>query len=94
MRLVGRGVAKDLILTGRRVPAAEAREIGIVNRVVPAAALLDACREIAAQLRPSRCTRSGERWACRWTMTPVFHPSARCTVHRSTPLIASREAKV
>jgi enoyl-CoA hydratase len=51
VRLVGRGVAKELILTGRRVGAAEARELGIVNRVVPAPGLLDACRELAAQLR-------------------------------------------
>lgn len=49
-RLVGRGVAKDLVLTGRRVAAAEALALGVVNRVVPGAALLDACRELAATI--------------------------------------------
>lgn len=38
-RLLGPRQAKDLILSGRRLPAAEARELGLVNRVVPAAAL-------------------------------------------------------
>ena len=34
-RLVGLGVASELILTGRRVPATEALAIGLVNRVAP-----------------------------------------------------------
>lgn len=33
-RLVGPTMAAELMLTGRRVPAAEAKEIGLVNRVV------------------------------------------------------------
>lgn len=32
-RLVGKGVAKDLILTGRRVPAAEAVSLGLASRM-------------------------------------------------------------
>ena len=48
VRLVGRGIAKDLVLTGRHLSAAEALELGLVNRVAPAAGLLDACREVAA----------------------------------------------
>jgi len=50
VRLLGRGVAKDLVFTGRRVPAAEALALGLVNRVVPADGLLEACRAMAAAI--------------------------------------------
>ena len=45
-RLVGTGIAKELIYTGRQVKAAEAKEIGLVNQVVPADALLDAAKDM------------------------------------------------
>ncbi len=38
-RLVGKGVALDLILSGEMVPAADALRIGLVSRVFPAAEL-------------------------------------------------------
>lgn len=40
-RLVGEARAKELILTGERIPAARALEMGLVNRVVPRARLLE-----------------------------------------------------
>jgi enoyl-CoA hydratase len=43
-RLVGKGRALQLLLTGEMIDAAEAYRIGLVNRVVPAAELLDAAR--------------------------------------------------
>lgn len=39
-RLVGKGVALQLILTGEMIDAQEAYRIGLVNKVVPAASLL------------------------------------------------------
>ena len=47
-RLVGTGIAKELIYTGRQVKAEEAKSIGLVNKVVPAESLLD---EAKAMLR-------------------------------------------
>jgi enoyl-CoA hydratase len=49
-RLVGKGCALDLILTGRMVGAQEALAMGLVNQVVPAAELMDAARKLAGTL--------------------------------------------
>jgi enoyl-CoA hydratase len=49
-RLVGRGRALQLLLTGETIDAAEAWRIGLVNRVVPAAELMDAARALVAQI--------------------------------------------
>lgn len=49
-RLIGRGKAKELIFTGRKVDAQEALQIGLVNKVCPPEALLDECRAMAAQI--------------------------------------------
>jgi enoyl-CoA hydratase len=49
-RLVGRGRALEMILTGARVDARAALSIGLVERVVPAADVLAAARELARTL--------------------------------------------
>ena len=48
-RLVGKGVAKLLCLTGDRIAADEALRIGLVDRVVPAADLLTEAKALAAK---------------------------------------------
>jgi enoyl-CoA hydratase len=50
VRLVGRGRALDLLLSGRRLEAAEAERIGLVSRVIPAASLLTEALELATRL--------------------------------------------
>ena len=42
--------ALDLLLTGRRITAAEALELGLITRIVPAADLLAAAWDLAAEL--------------------------------------------
>ncbi|HWE68265.1 MAG TPA: enoyl-CoA hydratase-related protein [Acidimicrobiales bacterium] len=49
-RLIGSSRAKEMIFSGRQVPAAEALAIGLVNRVVPPDQVLEASLEWAAQL--------------------------------------------
>lgn len=49
-RLVGMGHAMDLILTGRKVEAAEARSMGLANRVVPSGQARQAALELARTL--------------------------------------------
>jgi crotonobetainyl-CoA hydratase len=43
-------VATELLFTGRRIDAHEARQWGIINEIVPAAGLMSRARAIAAQL--------------------------------------------
>ncbi len=45
-RLVGKGVALQLILTGETIDAREAHRIGLVNKVVPSAELLAAAEQL------------------------------------------------
>jgi enoyl-CoA hydratase/carnithine racemase len=49
-RLIGDARAKELILLGRRIPAARALEIGMVHQVVPRAALAPAVDSLLAEL--------------------------------------------
>jgi len=49
-RLVGRGKAKELIFTGRRVDATEALSIGLVNQVCPKEELFDQCFKMATMI--------------------------------------------
>ncbi|MEV0252561.1 crotonase/enoyl-CoA hydratase family protein [Nocardia sp. NPDC050712] len=59
-RIIGHGRAMDLVLTGRAVSAAEALEIGLVNRVVPPGEARQAAEQLAAELAqlPQTCLRS------------------------------------
>ena len=49
-RVVGRGKALEMILTGARIPADEALRIGLVERVVPEGQALAAATELARTL--------------------------------------------
>lgn len=49
-RLVGNGIAKELVFTGRKVKADEALRLGLVNRVVPQAELLETAKQMARDI--------------------------------------------
>src|SRR5438093_7437402 len=49
-RLVGEGKAMELILTGELIDAAQAKEMGLVNDVFPAAELRDRVQAVAARI--------------------------------------------
>lgn len=59
-RLIGHSRAMDLILTGREVPAQEAFDIGLANRLVEEGEALMASLELATQIAafPQRCLRN------------------------------------
>ena len=49
-RVVGLARAKELVLTGRRIDAARAAEIGLVNETVDPQALVDRCVEVVEEI--------------------------------------------
>lgn len=70
-RLVGVGRALDLVLTGRRIEAAECRSIGLCDRVVPSGEAVTAALALARTLAefPQQCLR-GDRLAARYGAFP------------------------
>ena len=46
-RIVGKGLANELIITGRNITAQEAQRIGLVNKVVSKEELINSCLDIA-----------------------------------------------
>ena len=60
-RQIGEKRARDLLLTGRIVEAPEAKEIGMINEIVPASKLMERAKELADILiaaSPSSLTRA------------------------------------
>ncbi len=49
-RLVGKGVAKEMCLTGRVIGAEEARTLGLAARVFPAASFMEECTKVGQAL--------------------------------------------
>jgi enoyl-CoA hydratase len=62
-RLIGRGRAMELLLTGAEIDAHEAHRIGLVNRVVAASELAESAAELAARLatQPRESARTIKR---------------------------------
>jgi enoyl-CoA hydratase/carnithine racemase len=72
-RLLGKQRAMELVLTGRRIGAAEAHELGIVNRVVPVDGWLEATLQLAEMVaeRPPLAVRLGKQAVLAADETPL-----------------------
>ena len=72
-RIVGHGRAMDLILTGRRIEAAECLDWGLANRLCDDGSALEAARDLASDLArfPQACLRADRASAMRqWSLSP------------------------
>jgi enoyl-CoA hydratase len=49
-RLVGKGLALEILLSGKMITAAEAKEMGLINSVYPINKLMDACLKLAQKI--------------------------------------------
>jgi enoyl-CoA hydratase/carnithine racemase len=64
-RLIGRGRAKEIFFTARKVKADEALALGIVEWVAPRDRIREKAYEIANEIKPARCCRhqaDGQFW--------------------------------
>ena len=64
-RLVGAGMAKQLIYTARNIKADEAKRIGLVNEIYPLEELMPAAKKMAATIKDARSRKSCSEAASR-----------------------------
>jgi len=90
-RLVGKGRALEIMLTGAPISAAAAERIGLVNRVVPAAELMAEARKLAAALAAQ--APIAVRYIIDAVNTGLEMPFAEACVHEATlfGLVAATE---
>jgi enoyl-CoA hydratase len=91
--MIGHGRAMDLILTGRAVPAIEALQIGLVERLVAPGAALSEATEIARRLAefPQAALRADRRSALgQWSLS--FEDAVKAEYRGGLEAIASGEA--
>jgi len=67
-QLIGYARAKELLMTGDILSAAQAQELGLINYAVPTGQLDDKVGELVAKLQ------GNPRWAVRWTKTVTNIP--------------------
>ena len=95
-RVIGKQRAMELVLTGRRFSAEQAFAWGLVNRVTPSAAWLQAARDLARRGRRAGADRHPARQAgdprrrARCRSRRRSRPSASCSTRRWRPRTGSR----
>jgi len=75
VRVAGPARTKEIVMEGRRYTAAEARDLGLVHRVVPAEALARTVREYAAMLADKPAAALAEVKARIDRLAPIALPS-------------------
>ena len=91
--LVGRALAYDMILTGRRIDSAEALAAGLITRTAPQGKALDLAREMAADIvaRSPVATRAALTFLARTETLPDTETTAPHTAALADALVAHRD---
>jgi len=93
-RLVGSGLANEIITTGRMVSAVEAKSMGLVNHVVPPDELIDKCMEIANQILNNGPNAIAKSLSCiQKRMGMSMEDGLQIEVENFSKLFATEEAK-
>jgi len=93
-RLVGSGLANEIITTGRMVSALEAKSMGLVNHVVPPDELIDKCMEIANQILNNGPNAIAQSLSCiQKRMGMSMEDGLQIEVENFSKLFATEEAK-
>jgi enoyl-CoA hydratase/carnithine racemase len=92
-RLIGRGRALDLMLTGRAVEPAEAYALGMVDRLVPAGDIDDVVGELAATLAAGApLAMAAVKRAVHDGVDLPLADGLRCELDQLAPLFATADA--
>lgn len=103
-RLVGKAVAKDLILTARRFGASEARELGLLNRIAAPGELIESATELAHSIAANgpiavRAAKQAIDEGCELEISAGLEVESRCydltieTADRKEALVAFAEKR-
>jgi enoyl-CoA hydratase len=93
-RLVGSGLANEIITTGRMVSALEAKSMGLVNHVVPPDELMNKCMEIANQILNNGPNAIAQSLNCiKKRMGMSMEDGLEIEVENFSKLFATEEAK-
>ena len=93
-RLVGSGLANEIITTGRMVSALEAKSMGLVNHVVPPDELMNKCMEIANQILKNGPNAIAQSLNCiQKRMGMSMEDGLEIEVENFSKLFATEEAK-
>ncbi|MDR5762444.1 enoyl-CoA hydratase-related protein [Caballeronia sp. LZ035] len=94
-RQIGMKDAMALVLTGKRIPADEARRVGLINEVVPAAELMDRARALAEDIL--KCAPLAIQASKQVMLMSLAEASLASTMHEDYPLaqrmLASDDAR-
>ena len=93
-RIIGAGRAFDLIVTGREIDATEAERIGLVNRLVPDADLLDEARAVAVGIARYTTTALVFTKEAFWHNVDASSLAAAIALENRNQMLASRTPEV